>query len=157
MNNKIERIKKVNELNKTGDINDSQALEIISNILSEKQTISKTYKPIVVGNRRNTEWTKEEEQLLKQCKDRGWRWKSIGNKLHRTPDACRVKASTLGIYKPRIYQRTPSIKETENNNNHWTEEEDNKLRKYIGNNYSLEKIAMKLGRSQHAIQCRKTI
>jgi hypothetical protein len=100
MNNKIERIRNVNELNKTGDLTDKQSMEIISNILSEKgfYKITPSYKksnePKIMGNRRNKKWTKDD---------------------------------------------------------------DNKLRKYVANNYSPEKIAMKLGRTRHFIDCRKNI
>ena len=96
MNNKIERIRNVNELHKTKDLTDSQAMKIISNILSEKGFYKGMipYKKKVIGNRRNQKWTKEE---------------------------------------------------------------DNKLRKYIFNNYPYERIAKKLGRSRHAIECRKNV
>lgn len=224
MNNKIERIRNVNELHKTGDLTDSQSMEMISNILSEKgfYKISpsykkETYESTITGNRRNAVWTKQDDHLLMYYINKRWNWKNIANKLHRTADACRVRATTTGLYEPKIYRtksrlnrknrawtndekellkqyrqeglkypkiakrmgrtvqsvrkmgqvigitrpRTKSLYITPtgtlNGNRTWTEDEDNKLRKYVAQNYSFQRMAMRLGRSRHAIECRKNI
>lgn len=167
MLNKLERVRNVVELNKSGDINKQTALIIIDRITSHKKFESQMYpfpsnpkvptKIILKGKMKYMRWTPRQEQLLKQLIDEHRNYKVIAKKMGRSYDAVRIRAKCLGFAKPRPYNHKKKRIKTAKRNleqRKWTSSEEHKMIDMINRGYSTEEVAKECDRTKKAVELR---
>jgi len=93
--------------------------------------------------RERQEWTNKEKRLLMQLKRSGSNWVELGKVLKRTPAACRVKHNRLVVLEKMSKERT-----------NWTAADENTLKNLHLQGTSLDKIAIRLQRTEKAIVSR---